>query len=285
MAIAKRYFFIREINILYKDVKEGQGMYDMHCHILPEVDDGASSLEEAVEMVIMAKENGINAIFATPHYIEGEEYKDYSYNSVILERLNNELSSIGIDIKIYIGCEVHLTPNILELLDKGQIGTLNNSHYLLIELPMFDIPIYTETMIYDLKLKGITPIIAHPERNTKIMENPNILYELIKKGALTQISLPSLLDLYGRDVRKAAEILLKQDMIHFAGTDAHSASRKYYRVAEAVGRLKELIGEEKSLKILKYNPQAVIKGSNIKIPEPSLYRREGKIKKFLSSLI
>lgn len=260
-------------------------MIDMHCHILPRVDDGANSLKEAINMALMAKENGIEAIFATPHYIAGEGYEDSSSNSIVLEELNYELNNRGIDMKIYIGCEVYATPNILELLAEGKITTLNNSQYMLIELPMYDIPIYIESIIYNLKLKGITPIIAHPERNSRIMEDPNILYGLIIKGALAQLNLPSLLDLYGRKVRYTAEILLKHDMIHFVGTDAHSASKKYYRITETTNILKKLIGEGKCLKIMKLNPEAIINGNNIEISEPTLYKRESQIARLLSSFI
>lgn len=260
-------------------------MYDLHCHILPEVDDGANSMEEAINMAIMAKENGIEVIFATPHYIEGIGYKDSNHNREILEKLNFELKKREIDIKIYLGCEVYSTFDALKLLEKGLITTLNNSNYMLIELPMHDVPIYIESMIYNLELKGITPIIAHPERNTKIIENPNILYTLISKGALVQLNLPSLLGMYGEGVKDTAEILFKHDMIHFVGTDAHKPSERYYRISETIDILNSLIGREKTLKIIESNPDAIITGTNLEIDEPKLYKPEKGVRKLLRRFI
>lgn len=260
-------------------------MYDVHCHILPGVDDGAISLEESVDMAIMAKDNGIQAIFATPHYIEGAGYKDAKHNKEVLDTLTSELNNRNIDIKVYLGCEVYSTLDVLKLLDKNEITTLNYSDYMLIELPMHDVPIYTESMIYNLKLKGITPIIAHPERNTRIIEEPNILHNLITKGALAQLNLPSLLGTYGQSVRETAEILLKHDMIHFVGTDAHRPSKRYYKIRETENILNMLIGKEKTLRIMKYNPEKIINGGYIEVDEPKLYKPEKGIKKFLKRFV
>ncbi|WP_352418246.1 CpsB/CapC family capsule biosynthesis tyrosine phosphatase [Proteiniborus sp.] len=260
-------------------------MYDVHCHILPGVDDGAGSLEEAVDMAIMAKNSGVQFIFATPHYIEGIGYKDVTYNREVLDRLNSELCSRNVDIKIYLGCEVYSTPDVLKLLEKGQITTLDNSNYMLIELPMHDLPIYIDSIIYNLKLKGITPIIAHPERNTKIIEDPNILYRLISRGALAQLNLPSILGVYEEMVRNTAEILLRHDMIHFVGTDAHKPSSRYYNISEATNILNNLIGREKTLKITTTNPEAIAAGNNIEIEEPKMYKPKKGIKKIFSKLM
>lgn len=230
-------------------------MYDIHCHILPNVDDGASDIEEAVLMAKMAKENGIEAIFATPHYIEGAGYNSVDENKLELDKLNTELVKRGIDIKIYLGNEVYSTLNILMLLQEKKISTLNNSSYVLIELPMLEIPMYIDSMLYELQLKGIIPIIAHPERNAKIVEDPNILYKYVSKGVLAQLNLPSLLGAYGRKAKKTAEILVRNDMIHFVGTDAHKPKRGYCKIKECIDRLNSLIGEDKARKLIKENPK------------------------------
>lgn len=259
-------------------------MYDIHCHILPRIDDGANSLEEAVEMAIMAKENGIKAIFATPHFIEGAGYSDFPHNKKVLDNLNAELRKRDIDIKIYPGCEVYSAPNLLELLEKEQITTLNSSNYMLVELPMNDIPIYIESMIYNLKLKGITPIIAHPERNTGIIRDPNILRNFILKGALAQLNLPSLLGVYGESVKETARILLDHNMIHFVATDAHRPNKRYYNIEEALNILNDLIGESEFSRITVFNPESIISGINIEADEPKLYKPKKGLKKFFGKL-
>lgn len=260
-------------------------MYDMHCHVLPGVDDGANNLEEAISMAIMAKENGIQAMFATPHFIEGAGSKDAIFNKQVLDMLDCELQNRNIDIKVYLGCEVYSTSEILKLLERKQITTLNNSNYILIELPMHHIPLDIESIIYKLKLKGITPIIAHPERNNKIVEDPNILYKLISKGVLAQLNLPSLLGKYGSNIKKTAEILLKHDMIHFVGTDAHRPSDRYYNISEALDIIINLVGKERLLKITEINPEYIITGVDIKIDPPRLYKRKKGIKKLLHKLL
>lgn len=243
-------------------------MYDLHCHILPGVDDGSSSFEESVAMARMAEKNGIKAIFATPHYIEDVWNKDVLYNQMILDKLNLELRNNDINVKIYLGNEVYSTFNVLNLLESEEITTLNNSSYILIELPMHEVPIYVESMIYSLKLAGITPIIAHPERNTRIIDDPNILYSLISKGALGQLNLSSLLGLYGRRVKKTAKVIVKHNMIHFVGTDSHKPMESNYKINKTTRILNKLIGSEKTLKLTSCNPEKIAEGINIVVEEP-----------------
>jgi len=260
-------------------------MYDIHCHILPGVDDGAADIEEAIKMAELARAQGIKWIFATPHYIEGIGYKSYSHNQKVLDTLNSQIQSKGIDVKVYLGNEVYITPDILQLLEKGEITTLNGSKYILIEFPMLDIPLFVESLIYNLRLKGITPIIAHPERNTKIMENPNILNNFITKGALAQLNLPSLMGKYGEGVMEAAKILLKHSMIHFVGTDGHGSRGIEHRFEESMDKLSSIISKDYLQRILYTNPQAIIDNKNIDMDELKRYIPKSKIRIFLEKMI
>lgn len=260
-------------------------MIDIHSHILPGVDDGAKNIEKAIEMAKIAEKNGINVIIATPHYIEGENFNISKYNKEILGDLNKKLESEGLRVKILLGNEVFITPDIINLIKEEKVTTLNRSRYLLMELPMLDIPIYTEDIIYELRLKGIVPIIAHPERNKKIIEDPNILYEFIKLGALAQLNLPSILGYYGDEVKKTAEVLLKHDMVHLIGTDAHSTRRGFQKVKLAIDTISKIIGSYKLNKITNENPLAIIKNEELDINEPKRYVPKGKIRMFLEALV
>lgn len=257
-------------------------MIDMHCHILPGVDDGAQDLQVAIEMAKVAEENGIKAIFATPHYIDNEGYSNVMNNKKILNNLNDEMREKGITIDIHLGNEVYIIPDILKLLDRGEICTLNGSKYLLLELPMLDIPIYTENVIYDLRLNGFTPIIAHPERNGRIIEDPNIMYNFITHGALVQINLSSLIGYYGMKVKNTAKILLSHDMIHFVGTDAHHFKTRALRIGSAIEVISRILPKEKANRILFDNPKAVINNEVIDIYEPIKYKRKRKLSSMLS---
>lgn len=249
-------------------------MYDIHCHILPGVDDGATDIEESIEMVIMAKNNDINTIIATPHYIEYENYNNAEKNMAILSILNKELVNKGIDSTILLGNEVFITPNILNLLDGEEIATLNNSRYLLIELPILSIPIFVEKLIYELRMKEIIPIIAHPERNLNVIENPNKLYNLINKGALVQLNIPSIEGKYGDKIKNTAKLLLRHNMVHFIATDSHT-NRSVCRLNHVKSLLARLINKNKLDEMLYENPKKIIMNKNIEIEKPTKFIKSG----------
>lgn len=190
---------------------------DVHSHILPKVDDGSEDIGMSIEMAKMYLENGIKKVIATPHYIEGSMDNSLEGNILGLERLKKGLSKEGLELELFLGNEIYVSMDIFKYLDKERVSTLNNTRYVLLELPMYDIPLYMEDLLYEIQLKGLIPIIAHPERNTKIIENPNILYKYIEKGALAQLNLPSLENRYGSQVKSTAVTLLEHNMIHFVG--------------------------------------------------------------------
>ncbi|MTI71999.1 MAG: capsular biosynthesis protein [Firmicutes bacterium] len=256
-------------------------MYDMHCHILPGVDDGADSFETSIKMIKISKKNGFKGIFATPHYVDNTTYNNTKLIKENFLKLKDKIKKQGIDIDIYIGNEVYVVPNLIKLFEKGFVYTLNNSRYMLIEFPMLDNPYFIESLIYDLKVKGIVPIIAHPERYKMIISNPNVLFKFIKQGALVQINLPSLKGSYGPIIKDTAKILIEHDMLHFIGTDAHSFNRRTPNVEKSLDEFKAIVSNDKFKKILYENPKAVINDKEIKISQPQKYIKEGKVAKFI----
>lgn len=249
-------------------------MLDIHSHILPDVDDGARDMDESIEMARIYLDNGIDRVIATPHYIEGAENSDRDENLKILERLREALYDNGLNLDVCLGNEVYLTMDIINYLEEGKISTLNDSRYILIELPMLDMPLYTGELIYELLLKGYIPIIAHPERNAKIIDNPNLLYEFIMQGALAQVNLPSIEGKYGSRIRDTGEILLKHKMIHFVGTDAHSQSRRSPHVKNSLKILKGLVGEKTYDQITYSNGLKVMNDEEITPQAPKEYIEE-----------
>lgn len=248
-------------------------MIDIHSHILPGVDDGAKDMEQSLAMAKQYLENGINTVVATPHYIEDSYNKEKDHNEEVLDELREELEKRDIDLRIYLGNEVYLSPKTIDDIEEGRVATLNGSHYVLLELPMYDIPIYFQDIIYALQLKGYKAIIAHPERNSKIMEDPNILYDYIKNGCLAQINLASLEGSYGSRIEETAKILLEHKMIHFFGTDAHSDGSRSPRLSKGFERLKTLVGEESYERIVRVNPDLLLKDEDIEIDEPLKYEK------------
>lgn len=256
-------------------------MIDIHSHILPNVDDGARCIEESVDMVKIYLDNGIKKVIATPHYIEGYKNNSKEQNMIVLERLREVLYQEGLDIEIYMGNEIYATNEIFKFLEEKNVATLNDSRYILLEFPMFDMPIFVEDLIYKLLLKDYVPIIAHPERNKKIIDDPNILYNLINKGALAQLNLPSLEGRYGDEIKTTVEILLKHNMIHFVGTDAHSKYERSPRVNNSLNILKDLVDDETFEQITCKNPSKVIEDREIHPNAPIEYIKKNSFFNFL----
>ncbi len=251
-------------------------MIDIHSHILPGVDDGSQTMEESLSMAEIYLENGIDEIIATPHYIEETDPNTFDENKKVLEELNNALDKKGLNLKVYLGNEIYVSPDILNNIIEKRVATLNETKYVLVEMPMFDIPMYMENVIYELCLKGYIPIIAHPERNTKIQQDPNILYKFIMGGCLAQLNLPSLEGRYGKASEEVGKLLLTNNMIHFVGTDAHSPRVRSPRVKKSLDILMDIVDLDIFENITKLNGKALLENKLISVEEPIKYKEKKK---------
>lgn len=249
-------------------------MIDLHSHILPNIDDGSENMAMSLEMARLYVENGISKVIATPHHIEGSTFTSLEKREGLVSKLNKSLVQEGIDLEIFIGNEIYISMNMIQDIENKAASTLNHTRYVLVELPMYDIPMYTEDMIYELQLKGYIPIIAHPERNSKIIENPNIVYGYIQKGALAQLNLPSLAGAYGEEVKRAGEILLRHNLIHFLGTDAHSNRRRSPKLGGALEILKKIVSKEEFEALSYGNGKKLLRDEDIKIKTPIKYKEK-----------
>lgn len=247
-------------------------MYDIHSHIIYGVDDGAASIEESVEMARYAAADGVDVIIATPHYIEGLYINDYEDNLIRLNMIKKELDKAGIKIRIYLGNEVRITPELCGLIKSGKVAALNNSRYILVELPFLDIPFYTEKVLFDLEIEGYKAILAHPERNERIINHPDILYRLIKQGAYVQMSISSIEGKYGKRVRKAALLMLQHHMVHFIGTDSHSPHKEKARI-KALSEMLSYYYQDKAIDLLFNNPDKIINNELVRIDEPEKVKK------------
>jgi protein-tyrosine phosphatase len=250
--------------MLLTDLMRGEDeMYDIHCHILPGVDDGPSNIEMALGMAYAAEQVGIKVIVCTPHYTD-DKFKNSSENNLlILDSFKKAIERSGIGIEIYLGNEVHITPDIVKLLDSKNIITLNNSRYILIEMPSHSKPLYTDDMIFKLKLRGLIPIIAHPERYEWVIRNPKELSNIISKGCLTQLNIASINGYYGESVRKAAKTLVRENHIHLLGSDSHSSKIIYSKYHTDL-KLLQKISSEHIVKQMILNTGAVINNQVVK---------------------
>ena len=203
-------------------------MTDIHSHILFNVDDGAKSIEESIELLKKMAEIGFKNIILTPHYIKGSEYSSENQEKQEkLEELKNAIKDENIDINIYLGNEIFINNEIIELIKNNSIYTLNNTRYILVELPFHNQIVGLEDIIYELKIKGLIPIIAHPERYTYFQENYKEIDRLREEGFLFQGNYASILGYYGKNSQKLFKYMLKKQYIDYLGTDIHRTAKTY----------------------------------------------------------
>ena len=197
-------------------------MVDIHSHILAEIDDGSKDMEMTINMLKKAEKSGTTDIIATPHFMRGRF--EVEYNEVLkkVEELKEISRENNIDINIYSGQEIYYNKNMLEYYNDNMIGTINNTKYMLIELPMLEFNIdEVINTIYELQIRGITPIIAHPERYKPFIKKPSMINTFIKEGMLFQLNAGSITGAFGKDVKKTANKYLENNIYSFIGSDAH----------------------------------------------------------------
>ena len=213
-------------------------MVDIHSHIINEIDDGSKSIDMTINMLKKSEQSGTTDIIATPHFMRGRfevEYKDVVKK---VEELREIAKENNIDINIYAGQEVYYSKNILDYYNDKMIGTINNTKYMLIEFPMLDFNIdEVINTIYELQIRGITPIIAHPERYKPFIKKPSMINSLIKEGMLFQLNAGSLTGAFGKDVKKTATKYLENNIYSFIGSDAHRDRGRDTDMKEALGIL------------------------------------------------
>lgn len=242
-------------------------MIDLHSHILPGIDDGAKTMDDSLAMARIAVDNGTVIIVATPHVIEGRWLPEWSTIQKLCDELSQELKRENIALTVIPGAEVALNMDILDLIKGPGPYCINGGKYMLVELPATHIPQYTEEFFFTLQARGISPILAHPERHPQIARNPELIVEWVNKGILMQVNGPSLVGKMGDRAMKAAETLLNSNLVHFFGSDTHGPKTRTPRLLEAQEKSVSLAGEKITRQILTDNPSVVIKSEDIMIAD------------------
>jgi protein-tyrosine phosphatase len=242
-------------------------MLDMHCHIIPAIDDGSKDLDTSLKMLEIAQKNGTKAIVATPHVIEGEWLPAWEQIVAGCRLLEHEGGKAGLHIPVYPGGEVAIHRDILDLVKEPGAYCINSGRYMLVELPAIDIPGFTEDFFFTLLARGITPVLAHPERHPVLAKDPEILVEWIRRGILAQVNGSSLMGRMGERSMKMAEHFLARDMVHCIGSDAHSSRNRNPDLSATAEKLNGLVGVEKARQILTINPKKMIESQDVEIFE------------------
>lgn len=234
-------------------------MIDFHSHILPNIDDGSRNMEQTVEILKEAKNAGFNKIISTSHYMEGY----YNIDEEQRKKLIEEVKEQNQGIELFLGSEIYVTGNIVELLKDQKASTINNSKYVLFELPLNTKEIMAKEVIYRLIENNYVPIIAHPERYKYVQENIEYIMELVDMGALLQSNYGSIIGMYGRKAESTVKKLLKEDAVQFLGSDVHREKQVYDKIPKILKKLNKIISEEKIDELTIINPQKVLNNEEI----------------------
>jgi protein-tyrosine phosphatase len=232
-------------------------MIDIHCHILPAVDDGSASLDESLAMVEIAVADGISHIVATPH-IKGEVHSPQFLQQQVAD-FNAVLKKRGYPLQILTGADVSamLPPGVLARY------TINGGNYFLLEFPHSHMPRNASELVFQMLLAGLRPIITHPERNPSIIRDPELLFSLVDAGCLVQLTAGSLVGDFGADARDCASYLLRMKQVHFLASDAHSATHRLPVLSEGTKAAAAIIGEDAARSLVTTNPAAIIAGRDL----------------------
>jgi protein-tyrosine phosphatase len=241
---------------------------DIHCHILPEVDDGPKSWDAAVEMCRIAISDGITHTVATPH-----ANHRYAYNREDFSNLLGELQGkIGPELQLSLGCDFHLSfENLERVLEQPHTYTIGESNYLLVELSDFSVPTRLSECFTRLGDRGLAPILTHPERNPILQQTPQRILEWAEQGCLIQVTGSALTGLWGERPETVARWLLDRSAVHILASDAHDTKRRVPNLSAARAVAEKIAGAEYAEALVVDNPGAIVKGQSIPYcPRPVL---------------
>lgn len=244
-----------------RGVTTGNGYVDVHSHILPGLDDGPPDIFGSIRMAEEAAQNGVTDIIATPHL--NQELFEFSRQArdVQIERLQAALREKKVPVFIHRGAEVRIVPQLPEWYDNGKLPTLAGTRYLLFELPFGEMPFFTHDVTFAIRLKGIIPVLAHPERSVSFQDQPDRLAWMIEAGCLVQVNSTSLTGRLGDPSRATAIELLRRDWVHIIASDGHAAFDRGANFREALAVAAKYVGEEAAERMVKDNPRRILEAS------------------------
>lgn len=243
-------------------------MIDFHAHILPGLDDGIQSLDEAVEVVEEAKNAGFKKIICTTHY---SNY--FTENEQKRKEVLSELRDKVDGIELLLGNELYSKTNLIEALKDGEASTLAGSKYVLFEVPLHNENPKFKNLIIDFISNGYKPVLAHPERYAVFQNNPEKIYEILELGVLLQSNYLSIEGFYGAKCKKLVELFLSHNMISFLGTDVHRTKDFYPNVKNAKKDIVKIVGEERFNELSEINPEKVCSDEEIELPEWTAFKK------------
>jgi len=254
----------RKVGIALAQAQTPSGQVDIHSHILPHIDDGARDVDEALDMLRMARQDGTSAIVATPH----SDRATPEHIRIATQSLRSEAQAANLRIDILVGCEVKFSADLASDYREGRLLTINDGPYALVEFSFRHAwTSLVHTSLYALQMAGATPVIAHAERYPAVQENPGILLEFIGMGIPIQINAGSLLGTDGIENQRTAELLVNAGMVHLLASDGHRRDQRKPLLKASFDRLGELTGADVVHRV-EQNAVRIINERTINLPEP-----------------
>ncbi|NEW04719.1 tyrosine protein phosphatase [Paenibacillus sp. SYP-B3998] len=249
-------------------------MIDIHSHILHNLDDGPRTMEQSLELALMAVHEGVSTIIATPHHRNGSYMNAADSIIEAASLFQEQLIKNHIPLTVYHGQEIRVYPQMIDDYEGNSLLTLHGSSYMLIEFPPSKLPERIDEIFYELSLLHITPIIAHPERNREIADQPDKLFRLVEQGALSQITSHSINGLFGPSVQSLSLELCRRNLVHFLASDVHDAIHRPFHLQQAYRTVENLLGGD-YVKYYQQNAERLIRHTEIERWKPIAKTRKG----------
>jgi protein-tyrosine phosphatase len=245
---------------------------DIHCHLLPDLDDGAAGLDDALAMAEMAVADGIGTIVATPHQLGNHAKNSGEMIRAAAVRFQRFLDGRRVPLRVLPGADVRIEPDLLQKIRRGEVLTLaDRRRHVLLELP-HDVYLPLDRLLAELASAGLAGILSHPERNVGILKRPGVLRRLVEQGCLMQVTAGSLTGAFGPEIQKFTESLIQQGIVHIVSTDAHGTKTRPPVLRPAFERVAELAGEDVAADLCRRNPGIVATGGSV----PARHRKPAK---------
>lgn len=248
-------------------------MIDIHSHLLPGIDDGSENLNVSLQMARDAVADGVTHALMTPHHMNGRYVNHASDVIKLTADFQTELNNANIPLTVFPSQEVRINGGLLSALDDGDILTTDEQGtYILIEFPSDDVPAFTMDMLFQIQQRGLVPIIVHPERNTRLMKEPQLLNDMVSRGAYAQVTASSYVGTFGKAVKAFSEDIIANGLAHLFASDAHHIPGRKYNMRAAFDKLTKQYGQS-MVNEFDNNARALVNG------EPLVRWHETPIKK------
>ena len=245
---------------------------DIHCHLIPGIDDGSKSWEDSLQMARIAVDDGIATIICTPHQLGNYHHNEGETIRQKAEQLQEFLEENGVPLQVLPGADVRIEPEMITRLHNGRVLSLADRHrHVLLELP-HELYFPLEPVLEELDSSEMVGILSHPERNQGLLSDRHRLPSLVENGCLMQVTAGSLVGTFGPAPRELAEWMLTRGLVHFIATDAHGPKSRRPLMRRAHARVAELVGQETADRICCENPAQVAKGGHVEVDLPTTRR-------------